>query len=206
MKKDGGTWTVIRNGHHLLSFSKIGSEEWKSRILYAENRVQAYGRGCHNQKYQRPWWDQKEWDETLDHHHEQWEGRSFTTWVSAIKQKGCRDRVMVIGFTGHLLQKDRGRCLAHSTKMSEWLSRKKLNNKTRKSSVGAAVNVLSYGADFLTKKVLWDTCEHRLRTLGDRLRRVAIPESEQLNVSCTFSLTNARQTYPGLLDSLGVCG
>ena len=35
-----GEWkdlTVARNGYHLLSLSKIGSEERKSRVLYAEN-------------------------------------------------------------------------------------------------------------------------------------------------------------------------
>ena len=37
MKESGRSWTVARNGYHLLSLSKIGSEERKSRTLYAEN-------------------------------------------------------------------------------------------------------------------------------------------------------------------------
>ena len=37
MKESGRIWTVTRNGYHLLSLGKLGSEERKSRILYAEN-------------------------------------------------------------------------------------------------------------------------------------------------------------------------
>ena len=37
MKKSERFSTVSRNGYHLLSLSKIGSEERKSRILYVEN-------------------------------------------------------------------------------------------------------------------------------------------------------------------------
>ena len=37
MKESGRIRTVARNGYHLFSLSKIGSEESKSRILSAEN-------------------------------------------------------------------------------------------------------------------------------------------------------------------------
>ena len=37
MKESKRVWAVARNGYHLLSLSKIGYEERKSRILYAEN-------------------------------------------------------------------------------------------------------------------------------------------------------------------------
>ena len=37
MKESKRVWAIAGNGYHLLSLSKIGSEERKSRILYAEN-------------------------------------------------------------------------------------------------------------------------------------------------------------------------
>ena len=63
------------------------------------------------------------------------------------------DRVRVIGFRRHLFQKSRNNCLAYSTKLCQWVTRKKLIHHTSGVIADATVNIVSCGAYFFTEKV-----------------------------------------------------
>ncbi|WP_419620273.1 hypothetical protein, partial [Thiolapillus sp.] len=84
----------------------------------------------------------------------------FTTWVSAgtISSEQSNKRDVGIGSRSHVLQAiffKRAETAVSLTAL-KWVSgfpEKKLISKTRGSSARATVNVLSYGADFLTKEV-----------------------------------------------------
>ena len=85
----------------------------------------------------------------------------FTTWVSAgtISSEQSNKRDVGIGSRSHVLQAiffKRAETAVSLTAL-KWVSgfpeEKKLISKTRGSSAGATVNVLSYGADFLTEEV-----------------------------------------------------
>ena len=90
---------------------------------------------------------------------------SFTTWVSAgtvlSEQSNWRDvgigfRSQDLGatfFKHHLFWKSRNSCLTHSTKLGQWVTRKKLINHTSGGNADAAVNIVLYGAYFFAKKV-----------------------------------------------------
>ena len=84
---------------------------------------------------------------------------SFTTWLSAgtISSEQSNKRDVGIWSRSHVLQAiffKRAETAVSLTAL-KWVSsfpEKKLINKTRGSSAGATVNVLSYGADFFDKK------------------------------------------------------
>ena len=85
---------------------------------------------------------------------------SFTTWVSAgtISSEQSNKRDVGIGSRSHVLQAiffKRAETAVSLTAL-KWVSgfpEKKLISKTRRSSARATVNVLPYGADFLTEEV-----------------------------------------------------
>ena len=83
---------------------------------------------------------------------------SFTTWVSAgtVSSEQSNWRDVGIGFMSqdlgatffkrHLFWKSRNSCLTHSTKLGQWVTRKKLINHTSGGNADAAVNIVLYGA------------------------------------------------------------